>query len=231
MPASAPKLPALLVLATLSACGDDRAMLTLPASAGLAPVPLSPAEGVTLRLSAARLSLADLTIEAPLAKTASFTPPSLISSAWAHPGHDAAGETTCALSGVWTVDLLGPELPLGALRCFEGPTAAAHLRVSPSPPALIEGVAELDGGEVPFRFTLAPDQAITGLPFVTELRAEAPPAGALLTVDLAHALSFVDWRSPDEDGDGLLTEADGATANTAAFGLLATPTYALTLVE
>ena len=61
--------------------------------------------------------------------------------------------------------------------------------------------------------------------------AEAPPAGALLTVDLAHALSFVDWRSPDEDGDGLLTEADGVNANTVTFGLLATPTYALTLVE
>lgn len=51
----------------------------------------------------------------------------------------------------------------------------------------------------------------------------------MLGVDLAHALSFVDWTTPDADGDGALTEADGALANTVLFGVVATPTFTLTL--
>ena len=61
------------------------------------------------------------------------------------------------------------------------------------------------------------------------MSADSPPAGLVLTIDLAHALSFVDWRTADADGDATLTTADGALANTVLFGVVATPTWTLTV--
>ena len=80
-------------------------------------------------------------------------------------------------------------------------------------------------GEQPGQF--AEDVARIG--FDAGITAAAPPSGITLAADPAHALAFVDWRTPDADGDGTLTTADGALANTALFGLVATPTWTLTL--
>ena len=64
--------------------------------------------------------------------------------------------------------------------------------------------------------------------FVWLLRAVGQWARVEL-VEGGSLLSFIDWRAPDADADGALTEADGATLNTALFGLTSTPTWRLTL--
>ena len=71
-------------------------------------------------------------------------------------------------------------------------------------------ISTVDGVATPFRFEVAPDQEITGLSFETTMAADTPPSGISLSVDLAHALSFADWRPIDADADGTLTTADGA---------------------
>jgi hypothetical protein len=140
-----------------------------------------------------------------------------------------AGDVAGELVGTWTLDLLGAPTELGSASCYEGTYATGRVNVEPSPAVTLEGVATTSTGDVAFRFVVEPEQEITGIPFEAELDADAPPSGLMLGVDLAHALSFVDWTTPDADGDGALTEADGALANTVLFGVVATPTFTLTL--
>lgn len=223
-----PRPSLLICVVCLSACAvEDRLSLTTPVTArALADEPLSPAPGVTVTLTEATVTVADLRLEAPPAVA---WRPRLVSTAYAHPGHDPAGGVAGELLGEWRLDLLGEDLPLGEARCYEGPIATARLGLRPTPALVLAGVADVDGVERPFTLTLTPDQEVTGLPLEAELRAEAPPAGLSLSVDLHHGLSFIDWRAPDADADGALTEADGATLNTALFGLTSTPTWRLTL--
>ena len=217
----------LLVLSPLGCAVDDRLALSVPVTAlALTDASLSPADGVTLTLTTAQLTLADLRLEAPAALA--WRPP-WPPAAYAHPGHDLAGGVAGELLGEWTLDLLGEDSPLGEALCYEGPLATARLSLRPTPALSLAGLAVVDGVERPFALTLAPDQEVTGLPIEAELSAASPPAGLSLSIDLSHGLSFIDWRTSDTDGDGTLTEADGATLNTALFGLTSTPSWRLTL--
>lgn len=222
-------MPWLATHALLAGCADDRALLPVPVTVTPSAAEVQPAEGVTATLTAASMTLTDLRLEAP-AETARRGPIlPFISPALAHPGHDFAGDVAGELVGTWTLDLLAGPTALGSASCYEGSYATGRVGILPSPSVLLEGTATTLAGEVAFRFTLEPDQEITGIPFAVELDADAPPAGITLGVDLGHALSFVDWATPDGDGDGLLTEADGVLANTVLFGVVATPTFTLAL--
>lgn len=222
-------MPPLPVFVLLAGCAEDRALLTLPVTASTSPGEVEPAEGVAVTLTTASMTLSDLRLEAPAETARRVLPIPFVSTAYAHPGHDFAGDVGGELLGTWTLDLLGPPAELGAASCYEGSYATGRVNIEPSPAVTVEGTATTAAGDVAFRFVVEPDQEITGIPFTAELDADAPPAGIALGVDLAHALSFVDWTTADADGDGVLTEADGALANTVVFGVVATPTFTLTL--
>ncbi len=213
------------------ACVDDRALLTVPVATSTSASELSPADGVTVTLTRAELTLSDLRMEGPATTALRWAPPRLIATAHAHPGHDFAGQVGGELVGTWTLDLLAAPVDLGAASCYTGAYATARLNLEPSPGVTLEGVATTLGGDVPFRFVVEPDQEVTGVPFEVVLDEAAPPEGVTLAVDLEHALSFVDWATPDTDGDGALTTADGSLANTVLFGVVATPTFTLNLEQ
>jgi hypothetical protein len=204
--------------------------MSVPVTAASAEATIEPAAGVAVTLTSATLTLSDLRLETPA--TARWTPrvPG-VSAALAHPGHDFAGSVAGELTGTWTLDLLADSTRLGDASCYEGDYATARLTLLPDPAAAFTGTVSVAGVDRAFRLDLTPDQAITGILFEATLSAEAPPAGLTLSFDLAHALSFVDWSTPDADGDGVLTTADGPVANTALFGLVATPTYTLYLEQ
>lgn len=185
--------------------------------------------GVRIELNEATYTLADIRLEAP-AKRASYTPSWLFgSTAHAHPGHDFAGDVAGELTGTWTVDLLGDELHLGDANCYSGDYATGHFALVPDPNLVLAGTATVGDTPRAFRFALAPDQDITGLPFIETIDADAPPARIRLSVDLAHSLSFVDWNTTDDDNDDVLTLNDGNLANTVLFGVVSTPSFSLLL--
>jgi hypothetical protein len=216
----------MLFILHILACGAaDRALLTVPMTFAGVAANVAPAAGVTVTLTEASVTLTDIRMESP-SQTALRLP--FISAAYAHPGHDFAGDVAGELTGTWTLDMLGEDALLGDA-CYEGDYATARVSVSPDPVTVLAGTATVDGRATPFRFEVAPDQEITGLSFEIAMSADSPPGGLVLSADLAHALSFVDWRTADTDGDATLTTADGALANTVLFGVVATPTWNLTL--
>lgn len=209
-----------LTLTLMFACIPDRELLSVPVTAE--PGEASFASGdATVQLTEASLTLSDLRLEAPAETARRWT---LISSAHAHPGHESAGGVFGELIGEWTLDLLGEEVLLGESDCYEGSYATAHLTLSE---ATLAGTTTVDGTARAFSLVLSPEQAITGIDFILDLSAEAPPSGLVLSFDLQHALSFVDWRIDDADADGVLTVADGDLGSTAQFGVVSTPTYTL----
>lgn len=211
----------------LLACLADRALLSVPARLAPSADTLTPEAGVSLRLEAATVGVEALHVDGPT--TLAGLP--WVRAAYAHPGHGGTGEVVGELLGPWDLDLLGEPISLGDALIYEGEAASARLSLGAAPGARLRGVAELEGETRDFDLYFAESIEITEIPFAQELSAEAPPTGLRLSVDLAHALSFIDWQTPDADGDGLLTEADGATAETLAFGLVATPTWTLTLED
>lgn len=218
----------MLFMLLVACAGEDRALLQVPVIVLASEAEISPAPGVTASLSAATLTLSDLRLEAP-AGTAGLWGWSLLSTAHAHPGHDFAGDVAGERTGTWTVDLLGEEVDLGLASCYEGAYATGRLAVAPDPAAALEGTVSVDGITLPFRFEVAPDTEVAGLPFEVVLDAATPPSAITLSVDLGHALSYADWAAGDADGDGTLTHADGTFANTVLFGLVSTPTWTLNL--
>jgi hypothetical protein len=210
-------------LLLLLACAEDRALLSVPVHFEAAAASVQVDAPVEIQLTTATLSLGGLLFEGPAQTAARWSFP-LVSRAWAHPGHDFAGDVAGELAGSWTLDLLA-DAELGDARCYEGDYATARLTLAPSPETILEGTARVADVDRAFRFVLAPDQEVTGIPFETTMSAAEPPDGLSLTVDLAHALSYADWSTEDTDGDGLLTTADGAFGNTVLFGILSTPTF------
>jgi hypothetical protein len=217
-------------LMVLVGCGAGRVTVDVPVQFVPGSSLVTPAEGVELRLTEAEWTLSDLRLESP-ATTAWRRPwPSLIPTAYAHPGHDFTGGVSGELLGTWTLDLLGDAVDLGAARMLDGPYATARLHLDAAPVLRLSGEADVDGSPMPFTFELAHQQEITGIPFDADVDPDAPPSALVLGVDLAHALSFVDWRTePGEDG--VLTLADGAVENTLTFGVVSAPTWTLTTEE
>lgn len=218
--------PALLLLA---GCVAPRGSLDVPIQTQASPADLVLDSGVEIRLDTAALTFADLRFETPAHARA--RPFSLVSTAHAHPGHGGVGDIAGELVGVWTVDLLGEGVALGAATFHEGDFATARLDLLPDPPVVLEGIATVDGQDRPFAFEVAADAPLTGLGFSTTLDAAAPPAGVALDIDLAHALSQVDWATPDEDGDGVLRTPEGALENSVRFGITSSATYRLTVED
>ncbi len=206
----------------LAACAHDhRENLSVPAHAvGLDPATFAAADGVEVQLEGAWVVLADLRLEAPASTAAK------------HPGHDFSGDTSCELLGSWELDLLGDALDLGEVACLDGGLATGQVVLVGEPAVVLTGTATLpDGTERVFRFELALDDEITGIPMDAYLDAAAPPVGLELGVSAATMLGFVDWSTEDDDGDGILTTIDGLLGNTVPFGAVSTASYSLELED
>ncbi len=213
-----------LVLLAGCAVGRETVDVTVrfdPTSAAVVPD-----DGVDVVLTEARWTVSDLRLESPPATARRVIWPSLFPVAHAHPGHDFSGGVSGELLGAWTLDLLGEPVELGTAKLLEGPYATARLHLDAAPALRLVGQAEVDGASVPFAFELAHDAEITGIAFDATVDREAPPDALALGVDLAHALSFVDWRTP-AGADGVLTIADGALENIVTFGVVSAPTWTL----
>ncbi|MEL6348518.1 MAG: hypothetical protein AAFV53_35755 [Myxococcota bacterium] len=213
----------------LSGCAADRAQLSVPIVMTGSNETVTPTPQVSVRLTAAELVIGDLRFESP-PEVARRWRPSLLSIGHAHPGHDFSGDVDGELLGEWSIDLLALSEPmrLGEASFYEGDYESARLELPDGGAVLLEGYATVEGLDTTrsFRFALLPEQSITGIPFITTVDADTPPQQVSLSIDLGHALSFIDWAAPD-DGDGLLTEADddGVVGNAALFGAVSTPTY------
>ncbi len=212
------------------ACAPGRTVVQVPVAFAPSSPDVVPGDGVSIALDDASVTVAHLRLESPPDPTARWRLPSLISTAVAHPGHDFAGGVSGELLGTWTLDLLGDPVPLGSATLQDGAYATARLQVEASPVLTMSGTATVDGDPIPFGLEAAIAQEITGIPFDLTLDPETPPEALTLSVDLDHALSFVDWRT-DPGADGLLTIDDGAVGHTLTFGVVSTPTWTLEPVE
>lgn len=188
-------------------------------------------DGRHLTLQRASLTLGDLYLHEPAqTRTASFDPLQLlIGTAHAHPGHDDAGDVSGELLGTWRVDLLGGIQPLGDALVYEGALASATLALAPEP-VVLEGTITDDAGTRPFAFEILPDQVLAGLPMEAQLSMHDTPT-LRIEIDAAWILSFADLDAPDDDGDGVLTGADGDNASLIRFGVHSTGGYAVVLGE
>lgn len=212
-----------MVVLWLVACLVDRVLVPVPVAVVGSVGVFEPEPGIVVRVDRAVLHAADFRFEGPA--TASWSLPGLSSTAWAHPGHDFAGQVGGELLGTYTIDALTTFEELAVADCFEGIYATARFDLVG--PVEIEGVTSVDGELRSFRFTYDADEDVSGVPFEAVIEADSP--GAVLHIDLEHALSFIDWRTPDTDGDFVLTVADGAIANTLPFGVQSTASYTMTL--
>lgn len=223
----------LLFLALVGCVIDDRLPLDVPIVAGgTGIVTLPSADGGTVTLESAAITFTDLRLEEPAGTDLAsvLTAISPFGTAYAHPGHDYPGDVAGELLGTFTVDLLGPDAELGLAGCYEGAFSTGRVSVSGTVAVLAGSHTDAAGGVRPFRFAVEADEDIIGIPFEALLVAGNPPDHVALRFDLANALRFVDWSAPDTDGDGVLTVADDVYGNTALFGVVATPTWSLTLV-
>lgn len=212
------------MLIWLAACNVDRAPVVLPVRHEASSAQVTPSDGVEVQLDTAEIQIADFRFEGPA--SASWRFPSPFASAWAHPGHDFAGQVGGELVGTFALDLIGEGGPLGDADCFEGTYATARFDITG--PVVFTGTATVDGVSRPFAFEYDADDDISGLPFEGVLDPEVART-TVLAVDLGQMLSFVDWRTPDDDGDGVLTLADGVVANTFPFGVLSTASFSMNL--
>ncbi len=214
-------------------CAADAETLSVPVSVAASVASFTDDDGVAVEIERARFTLADLRLDGPASAARAPRGWSLLSVAHAHPGHGAVGEVVGELSGTWTVELVdgGAETALGEALCRAGEVVDGRLSLAPSPALELAGRATVDGVDRDFAFVLAPELELAGLALVATLDPADPPAGLRLTVDLAQVLSFADWRTPDDDGDGMLGTGDGELANTLAFGVASTPAYRLQLLD
>lgn len=214
----------------LVGCGSAPVEVDVPVRFAPGPKGVVPDEGVEITLTEARWTVSDVRLEAPPETASRPSWPVLVPAAHAHPGHDFAGDVAGELLGTWTLDLLGEPVELGTARMLDGSYATARLHLDADPTLRLAGEAVVEGSTVPFDFEGAFERDITGIAFDAQVDPDAPPSALVLAVDLAHALSFVDWRT-DPGDDGALSLADGALANTLIFGAVSAPTWSLTTEE
>lgn len=159
-----------------------------------------------------------------------------VADAHAHPGHYAGGAVIGELSGAFVIDLVRgePARPLGDARLITGQykggnftfrRAAASDGLAAGDPLLghtahLEGRAEKAGRSITFRaiLDLDPGTQVVGLPFpvliteTTRLRIALRP----LTIDPYERDTLfqqLDFGALDDDGDGRVEIAPGATAH------------------
>jgi len=210
-----------MIVFWLVACLVDRAMVQVPVVHQGGEGSFETEDGIAIELEEAVFQVADFRFEGPANESAWL--PSLSTNAWAHPGHGFAGQVGGELLGNFTLDLLDDH-ELAVADCFEGTYATGRFDLRGE--VRLSGQARVDGSWRPFHFVYEADESIRNVPFEGEI---APGEhSASLAIDLQHALSFVDWHTPD-DGDGVLTLEDGALANTLPFGVQSTATYTLSL--
>lgn len=222
--------PLIVICVVFVACQPDRELIDMAATTRAIPTEIALENGGTATLTTATATFGDLVFEQP-ARTTALSWLSPIQTATAHPGHDFAGGVGGELLGEWTVDWLADDLSLGTAQLYEGEYATARLFLPPETHITLAGDAVIDGKTVAFDLDLVADQPITGISFVHIVDPLDPPAALVVSFDPAHALAFIDWDTPDDDGDGLLTETDGDIANTSRFGLTATPSWHLSLED
>jgi hypothetical protein len=208
----------------LAACTVDQpALVGVPVSAGGAWTGAATLDGVPVRLDEASVTFADLRLKAPAAPVVRFG--GFGAAAWAHPGHDFAGDVVGELLGSFTVDLLGEDTPIGEATCYAGATETATIQLAGE--VRLVGVATVDGVDRPFRLIVTEDTLVDGIPFEATIAAESP-SPLLVLADPAELLSHVDLRTPDADGDGALTIADGVVENTLRFGARSVLAWSIT---
>lgn len=205
----------ILLLLTL-ACESGRGELTAPLVIEASP---SPAAG----LLSASFTLLQLQLHAP-AGQARWSPPQLIPTAHAHPGHDLDGGAAGEWVGELPIDALGVELVAGELLAFEGPIATAGLRFRS-----VQLLGERQGEDetLPFRFEYTDELVIEGLPIDANLDATSPPSAFRLRVDPAVWLGWV--QLDDLDGDGDIDADDGVNLNTFHFGVASNSAWAVSV--
>lgn len=218
----------LLLLASsvlVAGCIDSRASVDVPTFAGPLgdPTALSLADGTTVSLTRAQVAFDDVLFEEP-AVAARW---SLIPEARAHAGHDDSGAEVGELPGHFEVDLLDGEAELGTARLLDGEYATARMRWAGAVPSVVlEGSATPPGAAaVPFAFSILEEREVTNMPFVAAVDTESPPAALHLSIDLARILGESDFSTPDDNGDGVLTAADGDLAATVRFGARTSAAY------
>lgn len=238
--------PAALLPLCLAACAaKEPAPLSVPlrwAPAALEAALRAGEQEVTVEISEGSITFADLRLHAPPETAARWQPADLLMGrAWAHPGHDPAGDVQLEALGTWTEAVPGPAPAeaeadaeeLGTLSGLEGEIASASLRLSPDVAQRL--AATLRSGELtlPVDVALTLDDPISGLPVAATLAADAPPDTISLRFDLAVALQPLLDSGPldalDSDGDGVITEADTAADNSLRFGLLSPNSWSVTV--
>lgn len=200
----------LLMLACESGRGELQAPLVIEAS----PAPT---------LLSASFTLLQLQLHAPSGQ-ARWSPPQLIPTAHAHPGHDLDGGVAGEWVGDLAVDALGAEVVAGELLAYEGPVATAGLRFRG---VQIVGEHTIEGETLPVRFEHPEELAIEGLPIAATLDAASPPSAFRLRLDPAAWLGWV--QLDDLDGDGDIDADDGTNRNTFRFGVASNSAWAVSI--
>jgi hypothetical protein len=208
-------------LVVLTSCIEERLPVAVPVSFEGATVNEIPVPGGAVVLETAVLDVADLRFESgpDVAWAARLLPV-----AYAHPGHDPAGDLRVELLGEWSLDLLGTPTELGVAEGFEGDLATA--RFDAIHLALTGTFTSENGDSLPVELDLAIDRTISGIELApVVLDAEAPPETLVWTVDLQTALSFTPFA--DTDGDGRITTADEDVETTTVFGVTSIDSWAI----
>lgn len=177
------------------------------------------ADGVAITLTEATLTFADLRLYTPPAAIVAW--PSLVPTAYGHPGAALRGETAGELLGTWTVDLLDGPVQLGSASCYLGAFATASLQLTGA--LTSHGTATPAGGEpVAFTFDASLSDSAEDLFFETTL---TPDSALTLSIHSASLLRHVDWSTAKVES--ALTLNDGALATTVAFGARSADTWTL----
>jgi hypothetical protein len=138
------------------------------------------------------------------------------------------GVAGAAWAGSRKVDLLGAVgSSVGLVEGNEGEIASFDFTVHATRGTVFEGRAiGRRGRELPFVLSLADAIEVRGVPVDLRLQPADPTARLLWTVDLAAALSHVDWAEGPLD-DGVIDDRDPGAQEALAYGLAEIGTWHL----
>ncbi len=139
--------------------------------------------------------------------------PGLVSSAWAHPGHDPA-----ELLGPWELSPCDGPVELGEGQGYDSELATGQLVLLGEARLL----AELDG--LPVELSAELDHPVSGIPLVADL-----VDGAHVTLAFDPTLTLSVLPVDDSDGDGRLTTDDEGLLEAFTYGLANPNSWTLSL--